>query len=1223
MATLVLGAVGTGYGGAIGGYIGSQLGSMIDGAMLGSSKLPGVKGPRLKQLEVQVSTYGKMIPILYGNARIAGNVIWSRPLKETASTNLASAGGGKGGGASSSSVKQSQTTYSYSATCAISICEGEIEDVLRVWANNVQINPANLAASFTLYKGTETQLPDSVIESFEGVGNAPAYRGQAYIVLEDFPLADYGNRIPNFTFEVKRKLLSHENGENPVEELISSIVMIPGSGEFVYDDTVESKIEGEDVDGVWVQKGDRTRINQHNLSGKCDALVSLDQLHNTLPNVAWVSVVVAWFGTSLDAGSCVIMPGVEFQTGATTTPDVWGVGSFTRDTAHQITLESGSPIYGGTPSDAGTLRYLRELKSRGYKVAFYPLFFMDVTDKPWRGRVTGSVADVAGFFTKTNGYNAFVNHYANLVKDDVDAFVIGSELVGLTSVQDNGDNSFPAVDALVSLASTVKSTVGAGVKVTYAADWSEYHHEANGWYNLDPLWASSDIDMVGIDAYFPLSDAAQDTTYDVQTLMDGWTSGEGYDWYYSDAARTTKVSLAPEYAWKNIQWWWENSHTNPDSSTSDWAAKSKPIWFMEYGFPSVDGASNQPNVFVDPSSSESAYPRFSKEIVDLRAQRAAITATELKWAGSSMIERMFLWTWDARPFPFWPDLGNVWGDGSLWKTGHWVQGKLGQSGLAAIVEELAGRVGLASSDVDVSRLKSLVEGLVLSDQSSAREIVDGLRSAFFFDAVESDGQLKFVPRGSDSVASIAENELIPAGNGQQRDLLNITRQQELELPQKVDVVFYNKEQDYQLGNQHAQRLSGVSTVSADTLHLPLVMDEQGAKHVADVALFNRWLARTQYSFTLPRDYLALEPTDVITVTVDDIAHTIRVTETQAGAGLLRVQGVAEDISAYQFYGQSGSVAPGTAAETPVGETRLEILDLPAFPSDSGDVGYLRFAANGLESGWQGATVFRAEDNTSYQALLNLENAATIGTVTNAFGDGPTGIFDNGNTLTVLLYGAATLSSATQLAVLGGSNVALVGDEIIQFKTATLVDAGKYMLSGLLRGRMGTEYAMASHSAGERFILLDNALEKNATSNALIGLSRQYKPVSIGETLAGTTAQSFTYNAQCLKPYAPVHISGERDGSGNLTISWIRRTRLNGEWRDSVDVPISERDESYEVDILSGSTVVRTISGLTSAIASYTAASQTIDFGSLQSTVSVKVYQLSEVVGRGRDGSGVV
>lgn len=330
-------------------------------------------------------------------------------------------------------------------------------------------------------------------------------------------------------------------------------IMIPGAGEFVYDDVVQKKVTGVEFAGQWVQQGNKERINQNNRDGKADALVSLNQLENTCKNLKWVAVVATWFGDDLDAGKCEIFPAVEYKEGAITEPDLWSVAGKSRANARQITLEEDIPRYGGTPSDSSLLRYIKEIKNRGYNVMFYPMFFMDVENKPWRGRVTGTPSDISNFFVKSNGYNEFINHYANLVKDDVDAFVIGTELVGLTTVQDV-DNSFPAVDELINLAASVKSVMGSSVKITYAGDWSEYH-STNGWYHLDPLWASPNIDFVGIDAYFPLTDEEEPSAgFTEQKIIDGWTSGEGYDYYYADEARTNKQPLQSEYAWKNIQY---------------------------------------------------------------------------------------------------------------------------------------------------------------------------------------------------------------------------------------------------------------------------------------------------------------------------------------------------------------------------------------------------------------------------------------------------------------------------------------------------------------------------------------------------------------------------------------------------------------------------------------------------------------------------------------------
>ena len=780
--------------------------------------------------------------------------------------------------------------------------------------------------------------------------------------------------------------------------------------------------------------------------------------------------------------------------------------------------------------------------------------------------------------------------------------------------------NYPAVNALVSLAASVKAALGGAVTVTYAADWSEYHHTDGGWYNLDPLWASPDIDVVGIDCYMPLTDAPQNG-YDIDAVIEGWTSGEGYDFYYSDPERTIQAALSVPYAWKNIDWWWSNTHTNPDASGTGWTSQMKPIWFTEYGYPSVDGSANQPNVFYDPDSSDGGLPRFSRGRADTRAQRLGIAACEAQWKDSTMVERRFLWTWDARPFPYWPDLVSVWTDGPLWSYGHWVQGKLGLSGLAAIVADICQRAGLESDDFDVSRLNSPVEGFVINGLQTARDSIEQLQAGFFFDSVESDYVLKFVPRGGASSVSIAENDIVPQP-GEARALISITRAQELELPQRVQVSTINRTANYQLGTQIAQR---AVTESRDqqSISLPIVMAEQSAKIVADVTLYNGWMARTRYSFDLSMRHARLEPTDIIEISEQGTTHSVRITAVDMHAGVLKVKAVAEDVSTYDFYTQPGSNLPVLTDSAPVNATHLELLDIAAFPSDPVDRGVIRAAAAGVEGNWRGGIVYRSDDNgANYARWVDAQAAAVIGTAAGALGVGAAQLFDDVNSVTVIIKGAGALASAAELSVLNGANAALLGDEIIQFKTATLVEPGKYTLSNLLRGRLGTEWAVGTHAAGERFVLLDERIAKDATPNSLIGLLRVYKPVSIGATLGSTTAQNFTYTGAALKPYAPVHIAGNRDGGGNLTISWVRRTRLGGVWSDYADVPLNETAEAYEIDIMNGVTVVRTLSAA-APNAAYSAAQQTTDFGSPQASVSVVVYQLSAAVGRGSAGSGTV
>ncbi len=182
---------------AVGGMLGAAL-----GAALVAPGLPDVEGPQALEGMGQVSTYGKFIPVVYGRSRLAGNIIWSKGIREVKSTQEV---GGKGGGGG-----QTVTTYTYYCSWALAIGEGKVRDIHNIWFDAdlvyVQGGAVNGALSnkLTFYYGDEEQLADPLIEAAEGSGNAPSYRGICYIVFDDVLLTDWGNRIPNITVEISR-----------------------------------------------------------------------------------------------------------------------------------------------------------------------------------------------------------------------------------------------------------------------------------------------------------------------------------------------------------------------------------------------------------------------------------------------------------------------------------------------------------------------------------------------------------------------------------------------------------------------------------------------------------------------------------------------------------------------------------------------------------------------------------------------------------------------------------------------------------------------------------------------------------------------------------------------------------------------------------------------------------------------------------------------------------
>ena len=594
MATLVLSAAGMALGGSIGGAVlgvsaaalgqaaGATVGRVIDQRLLGSGSA-AVETGRVDRFRITGAGEGATVGQVYGRMRIPGQVIWATAFQETSETT----GGGKGTGSS-----PSVTEYNYTVSLAVALCEGTITRVGRVWADGVVMSHAKL--NMTVYDGSAFQSPDPKISAVEGADNAPAYRGVAYVVFEDLALGQFGNRVPQFTFEVMHPSEVGASAEvADIARQVRGVALIPGTGEYALA-TQPVRLSPE--------FGEEIAINVNSPMGGTDFYVASEALREELPNCHSSLLVVSWFGSDLRCGECLVVPKVE-QTEVDGNEMPWSVSGQTRSTAGVVPHSGDRPVYGGTPCDVSVIEAIKGLKARLQDPVFYPFILMEQEDGntllnpwtgqsgqpslPWRGRITTSLApgvdgtpdetsiadlEVAAFMGTAEPsdfaldgetviytgpeewrYRRFILHYAYLCKaaGGVTAFCIGSEMRGLTQIRGAG-GAFPAVDALVQLANEVRAILGPDVKISYASDWSEYHGyqpvgTADKIFHLDPLWADPNIDFIGIDNYMPLSDwrdgqdhldVDAEAIYNLDYLSGNVTGGEGYDWYYkSQTAR--------------------------------------------------------------------------------------------------------------------------------------------------------------------------------------------------------------------------------------------------------------------------------------------------------------------------------------------------------------------------------------------------------------------------------------------------------------------------------------------------------------------------------------------------------------------------------------------------------------------------------------------------------------------------------------------------------------
>ena len=991
----------------------------------------------LNNLYIHADTNGKPIPLIFGKARVAGHIIWATPIEEVAanSTDLRYFKG-------SGDIKaiHHNTEYLYYANFALALCEGVVSELNRMWINGVETDISEYTYRF--YNGSEEQMPDPLIESSMGIGLTSAHRGLAYIVFEKLPLANFGGRIPGFSFEVTRKPL--QLGAMGLEESIQSMIMIPGSGEFVYDTICQDKIIYSHPDNVELY---REPINHHNKQNIANSIYSLNALQETCPNLEWVAPVVTWFADNLDAGNASVFPTVEYNDPSSRTTEEWSVGGFTRENARVISRSDlDIPNYGGSVNDASIVRYLKEIKSRGLKTMLYPMIFLDLPGKPWRGSMRASPEGIRRFFNHSNGYKKFILHYAHLTRGLVDAFVIGSEMKSLTKVRD-GDR-FPAVEGLIDLARQVKLILGPDVKVTYAADWSEYHHTDGGYYNMDALWACEAIDFIGIDAYFPLTNS---TASDIseEEIKKGWQSGEGYE-YCIDHASGQKHSIGPEWAWKNIEYWWKNHHTNYNGIRTDWVPRSKKIWFTEFGFPSIDKASNQPNVFFDPDCFDGGAPKYSTAEVDFAIQRKSIKATLDFWRGSEFLERAFLWTWDARPYPAWPH-GNVWADGAMWLRGHWINGKLGVSNMANIILELCMRGGIDPKCVNVDTIDEVINGVVFTKQSSIWDVISLMRLGYFFDVRNTySNKLDFIKRGSYAPIKIDAKDLVRDNNG----TIQIADITEENILAELSISFPDESQEY-CYNIVQYGIEVDSNRAIYYLNLPIIMDEKAARNLSEKIIYSARSEDKIFKFTMTIEYLMrISPGDVVVFVIHNHQYRIRVTDIKYSSLLIEVLGI------FDYEGLSFTTMP-VIPNAQIASSKDEYFELFELPESL----YSRFIGSIYAATSKKASLYAVLNDKTKIADLNAAEMGVVRAVMNN---------EKANEYVVDEVSLVTIFSYADLKEPSEYIPAMIGNELVYFRYTKRIAENLYQISSFIRGAKFTE--IAQHQIGERFVILNNVSE---------------------------------------------------------------------------------------------------------------------------------------------------
>ena len=1150
------------------------------GFLLPTTKVSVSQG-KTDEFGVTSSDYDKEIPIGYGIDRIPGNIIWANNIQQEKVVTVT-----KQGGKGSPKTKTTTTTYLYYVDLAVLLCAGPITDVYRIWADGKVIyNSATGEAidglDFRLYRGTEDQMPDPLIELDVGEGLTPAYRGSAYIVFERLPLQNFGNRIPGFTFEVA---FTGDSASGFVASSIShefTNAIFSGDGGGTY--TAEPEQLAGRIQWRWNYESNVLYHSATAHTGGAAASALIDPVSKTMTGIPSRTQPIN------DGANTVA--GIHEPTGNYTVGQSQNVGGerkdmFLRDVDTAATLLtaddnfSARQLFGQAMDVGGVVVSIGTDSTSG-----------DLSHEGWKA-VNLVDPDVVGTFAWASGYQyhpvKLGRTTANLSGSGVfaEAFGVRVKSTELDVVQIVAPNASSVVMSVI-------ETIAVTDVVPGATSW-----------NTNPAW---EVSRVSGEIYF-------------QSTIDGTP----YIWCWSPNTSSVEwvtevphvltgaldlvddtgalISLIPL----------RNGTSGANLIVGNnwvWVDSNKRVIRVSLANGTVDSILNGTTVFDDIAEAAvgdtgSARSRFHWNDATSTLVNVIDNDLDDSPAGVYFYQFSFLQGGDVNP--------------------------------QEIVADLCSKAGLTSSDIDVSAVPTVQEGLrsvVAFERGTVAETLAPLLDLLELEVVESDFKLKFFPRGSvASVATISEDQLVPTDENVLESYVQAFSKEE-DLPRRFEVSYRDFTLDYQESvgadersevSQFSQSVEGFSFNGSCTQDLP--------RRSAQVKLYSAWAEREKIRTRLPHRYLRLDAGDVITLQLDNGSEvTGRLRKADIGADFtVDVEQVAETTGVYES-NIEGAISGGhfTTVIPNIGDSQLGLLDSPLIrdvDSPGATQTNTYWVANGAPV-WPGVINYRETGTSTVQEV----GQQTLGAPYGVLGTAPPDMDRTVNRFTddsfqiVVANGIDEFESVSEADALAGRNLLAIvkanGEvELVTFTTVTVVSSSTLELSGLLRGRRGTDTMANGHAPGDRFFLLDAAwTDRFSLDLSTVGAAQNYRGVTIGQLYEDANLVSFTNTGRDLKPYSPAHVTVADDGSGGLDISWSRRTRIGGEndWLLSGDVPLSETAEAYEVDVLDapGGSVLRTLTSSSETV-NYPAASITTDFGSLPATIDLVVYQISSEVGRG-------
>lgn len=335
-------------------------------------------------------------------------------------------------------------------------------------------------------------------------------------------------------------------------------------------------------------------------------------------------------------------------------------------------------------------------------------------------------------------------------------------------------------------------------------------------------------------------------------------------------------------------------------------------------------------------------------------------------------------TRDARPYPFFPGLSEVWTGGPNWQLGHWLTGRLDAVSLAALVRHLWIRAGMPKDQIDVTELWGAVEAYVISAVEAPRASISTLARHFGFDAIESDGRICFLMRGRMASSTVTPDQIV-ASPSAQGEAMGLTRAQKTELPQALKWQVARADENYDAAQVEARRVTVDSTRIASE-SFPVSVPPEEPERRCRRALMEAWVARETAVFRLPPPRVALEPGHEIPLDHDGRSTEMRLVAI-ADNDARGIEAVRQDRIVYDL--PPGATRPLSLTTPPVlGKSKVLLMDLPQLREDQPAH---RPCVAAHAKPWPGQmAVFRCGADDGFALLTTFRRRAQLGALVSDF-----------------------------------------------------------------------------------------------------------------------------------------------------------------------------------------------------------------------------------------------